>query len=300
MSGPRTYLIDIKHVGIERGTGCWLLAGSEPLLVDPGPEPCIETLLAGMDRLGVSGDDLQALLLTHIHLDHAGAAGSLVERFPHLKVYVHERGAPHLIDPERLLQSAARLYGDRMTELWGEIVPLPWRCVIALEGGERLTFGERTIAVEYTPGHASHHVSFFDRSDGAAYTGDVAGMKLHRAGFVIPPTPPPDIDIELWLASIDRIDRRQPSSLRIAHYGQVDSVGEHLDVLKRRLRHWSEVARGLIEGGSADPVSEFAQAVRADLLAEGASREDVVDYVDRSNFSAQQQWLGLERYWRSA
>src|SRR5947207_9563500 len=176
-----THLIDCMHLGHDRVIGAYEIDG---LIVDPGPTTCLQTLLEGLEG------EPRALLLTHVHLDHAGASGSLVERFPKLRVYVHEVGAPHLVDPAKLLRSAARLYGDDMDRLWGEVKPVPHRSVVALSGGEEI----EGIRVAYTPGHASHHVAYLDESSGDAYVGDVAGVRIPPSEFTVAPTPPPDVD----------------------------------------------------------------------------------------------------------
>src|SRR5215831_14057787 len=197
--------IDVMFQGVAHGICCHQVGD---VLVDVGPESCQETLLEAL------GDDVpRALLLTHIHFDHAGAAGVLVRRWPDLEVWVHERGAPHLAKPERLVSSARRLYGDDFDRLWGEVVPIPEQNLRVLTGGE--TIGD--WRVEYTPGHASHHVSYLDQRTGAAFTGDVAGARIDN-GPLIPPTPPPDIDLELWAQSIDTIAAWQPTALAITHF----------------------------------------------------------------------------------
>ena len=184
-------VIDVMHLGRPHVIGCWELDGA---LVDPGPESSLETVLGELGE-----EPPRAVVLTHIHLDHAAATGAIVRRWPETPVYVHERGAPHLIDPSRLLASAERLYGDAMERLWGEIVPVPEANVTALAGGERV-LGMR---VAYTPGHASHHVCYLHEESGTAFVGDVAAVRIPGSNLVVPPTPPPDIDIEAWLESID-------------------------------------------------------------------------------------------------
>src|SRR5436305_15154663 len=179
-------LIDVRHLGRPRVIGCWVL---DDVLVDPGPSSCLDTLLEGL-----GGQVPRALLLTHIHLDHSGASGTLVERWPELEVYVHERGAAHLIDPSKLLKSARRLYGENMDPWWGETVPVPERNVHVVRGGERVL--DDAFEVAYTPGHASHHVSYLHR--GTAFVGDVGGVRVTAGSLTIPPTPPPDVDLEAW------------------------------------------------------------------------------------------------------
>ncbi len=283
-------------MGGSQGTGCWLLSGPEPILVDPGPEPCIDTVLHGVRQHGLDENDLVAVLISHIHLDHAGACGRLSQQFPNLRFYVHERGASHLANPDRLLRSAGKLYGDDMERLWGKILPVPEEQIVALKGGETLDFGGRAIEVAYTPGHASHHVAYFDDSDRAVYTGDVGGMKLLH-GFVIPPTPPPDIDLKLWFSSVDKIEAWEPASLRLAHYGEVNDVDGHLTKLRQRLETWSQVVERIVRERPVDPVSIFTESLKEDLLHDG-SRQQVDEYIDETHFSPEQQYLGLERYWR--
>jgi glyoxylase-like metal-dependent hydrolase (beta-lactamase superfamily II) len=221
-------LIDVMHLGRDRVIGAYEVDG---VVVDPGPASSV----AALDAI-----EPRALLLTHIHLDHAGATGVLVRRHPQLKVYVHERGAPHLIDPSKLLASARRLYGDRMELLWGEVAPVPEENIVALSGGETV----EGFRVEYTPGHASHHVSYLHEETGDAYVGDVAGVRVPPSELTIAPTPPPDIDVELWLASIDTVEAWSPSALLLTHFGSVDEAAAGLDRAREALRRqleWAEL-----------------------------------------------------------
>ena len=199
--------IDVLHRGLEKVIACYEVDG---VLVDPGPQSCEDTLLEALD-----GERPRALLLTHIHFDHAGAAGALVRRWPDLDVYVHERGAPHMANPERLVASAARLYGgeDGLRETWGEVVPVPEERMNVLTGGETVLGFE----VVYTPGHASHHVSYF--RDGVAFVGDMAGVRIPPYDLTLAPTPPPDIDVEAWERSLDAIAEREPETLALTHFG---------------------------------------------------------------------------------
>ena len=206
-------LIDVRHLGRERVIGCWEVDG---ILIDPGPTSSLENLIEAL------GDQRpRALLLTHIHLDHAGASGSIVRRWPDLRVYVHEIGARHLADPAKLLASAARLYGDQMDRLWGDVLPVPQENLRPLRGGEEV-LGFR---VAYTPGHASHHVSYLHPPTGRAFVGDTAAVRIPPSDFVLPPTPPPDIDLELWEDSIDSILDWQPDSLGLTHFGEICRSG---------------------------------------------------------------------------
>src|SRR4051812_6858619 len=218
-------VIDVMHLGRPHVIGCWEVDGA---LVDPGPESSIGTVL---DELG--GKQPRAVLLTHIHLDHAAATGALVRRWPQLEVYVQERGAPHLIDPSKLLASAERLYGDQMQRLWGEIVPVPEANVKVLSGGETV-LGMR---VAYTPGHASHHVCYLHEGSGTAFVGDVAACRIPPSKLIMPPTPPPDIDVEAWEESLGVIESWQPERLALTHFGPVeDDVPAYLATVRSRLR----------------------------------------------------------------
>lgn len=268
-------LIDVRHLGRERVIGCWEIDG---VLIDPGPTSSMDNLI---EALG--GEEPRALLLTHIHLDHAGASGSLVRRWPELPVYVHERGARHLADPAKLLASAERLYGDQMERLWGEVAPVPQENLKPLSGGEEVL----GFKVSYTPGHASHHVSYFHPPSGRAFVGDMAAVRIPPSGFVMPPTPPPDIDLELWDDSIERILDWRPESLGLTHFDAVDEPGPHFELVRERLHEQGELARELtseqFEERIREQVSDAADAGTADALLQAVPPE--------------QQWWGLDRYW---
>src|SRR5215212_3019328 len=225
--------IDTLHLGTEKVICCWELDG---VLIDPGPQSTEETVVAALD-----GAVPRAVLLTHIHFDHAGAAGALVRRWPELPVYVHEVGAPHMAAPERLVASAARLYGGEreLARLWGDVVPVPERNLRVVHGGETVLGDFR---VEYTPGHASHHVSFLHEPSGTALVGDVAGVRIPPAGYVLAPTPPPDIDVEAWNRSLDLVAGWEPEALALTHFGQVDDVGAHLALVRERLHETVRLA----------------------------------------------------------
>lgn len=239
-------LIDVKHLGMERVIGAWLVDG---WLIDPGPAASLEGLLAGL------GDERpERLLLTHIHLDHAGASGSLVRRWPDLEVWVHERGAPHLADPAKLVASATRLYGDDMDRLWGEIVPVPRENLRVLTGGERM--GPWRVA--YTPGHASHHVSFLHAPSATIFAGDVAGVRIPPEGQVMAPTPPPDIDIRAWHASLDLLDAWEADRVAVTHFGAWPYVAEHLEACRGALDQMAIKASETDEHG-------FIEWIRAEI-----------------------------------
>ncbi len=274
-----------------------LQGGDGPALVDPGPTSCLATLRAALDRSGSPVADLRAILLTHIHLDHAGATGSLVGENPRLKVYVHERGARHLIDPTRLLDSARRLYGDAMESLWGEVLAVPAENVESLSGGERLTVAGRDYAVAYTPGHASHHVSYLERATGIAFVGDTAGVRIGPSEYVLPPTPPPDIDLDAWRASVAAIAAWQPRALFVTHFGLYTGVANHLQTFLATLDELAEVARATLaeEGTDAARASRYRDYVGRHLRRHLPEPEASL-YGRAAPF--EQSWLGLARYWR--
>ncbi len=267
-------IIDLMHLGRPRVIGAWL---DGEVIVDCGPSSTLDTLLEGLGDTRPS-----ALLLTHIHFDHAGAAGSLVRRWPDLPVYVHERGARHMAEPERLYNSARRLYGDNMERLWGEMLPVPEENLRVLTGGE--TVLDR-YEVAYTPGHASHHVCF--RRDSVAFVGDVGGVRITPDAIAIPPTPPPDIDVELWHESIDVVRRWAPERLAMAHFGESSDVAAQLDEVDGRLDAWSQLAR---EGGR----ERFIAVVREEIARHG-SAEQAAQYQQAA--PAEQLYAGYERYW---
>jgi glyoxylase-like metal-dependent hydrolase (beta-lactamase superfamily II) len=267
-------LIDVRHLGRERVIGCWQVG---EVLIDPGPETSLETLLPEL------GDwRPRALLLTHIHLDHAGGAGALVRRWPELEVYVHEIGAPHLVDPTKLLSSAERLYGDRMEELWGEVVPVPAANVKPLAGGETLLDFE----VAYTPGHASHHVCFLHSDSGRAFVGDVAGVRIPPCELVLAPTPPPDIDVDAWVRSLDAVESWRPSSLGITHFEAAEEPAAHLGQFRAELAAAAGLAREL----SAD---EFERMLRGRMS--GCDEEAEQAFLQA--MPPEQHWHGLNRFW---
>jgi glyoxylase-like metal-dependent hydrolase (beta-lactamase superfamily II) len=275
-------VIDVKHLGRPHVIGCWEIDG---VLVDPGPESSLPTLIEA-----IGDEQPRAVLLTHIHLDHAAATGAMVERWPDLEVYVHERGAPHLIDPTKLLASAGRLYGDKLEYLWGRILPVPEANVTVLCGGESV-LGMR---VAYTPGHASHHVCYLHEETGTAFVGDVAACRIPPSKLVMPPTPPPDIDIELWEQSLDTVEGWNPERLALTHFGPVEGPTEHLTIVRARLREEAELAGEMTE---ADYEADLQRRIKDDLHGEGLTDEGTVAELLQAVPTAY-QWAGLDRYWR--
>jgi glyoxylase-like metal-dependent hydrolase (beta-lactamase superfamily II) len=256
-------LIDLHHQGVERSIGCYVLDTDDgPALFDCGPSTTIDALKEGLAADGLALTDLRHLLLSHIHLDHAGAAGVLVREHPALQVHVSEIGAPHLVDPEKLERSARRLYEDNFDTLWGELAPVPAANVRIV--------GEQVLGLECfpTPGHASHHVSYLDR-DGTLYAGDAAGVRIEPGRYVLPPTPPPEFELDDWQQTIDEIERRSPERLALIHFGVAADPERHLADLRLELYDWTES----VLGGATE--QEFIAYVRAELANAG---EDVAAY----------------------
>ena len=290
--------IDVRHLGRVTSVASQLLAtDAGPVLLDTGPGSTLSTLKAELARLGVAVADLHAILLSHIHFDHAGATGLLVEENPELTVYVHELGAKHLIDPAKLVASATSIFGDNMDRLWGRFLPVPAAQIRALHGGETIQLGGRRFEVLHTPGHAVHHVSYFDVADRTAYIGDTGGLRLPVLPVTLPVTPPPDFNLEAWLASLDRIEAWAPRRLFSTHFGFDDDPITHFADLRRGLRDWAETARTLLaqdlpDGVRAERFSDYVAARLADH-AEPAAIRSLAEFSDlRANYN------GLARYWR--
>jgi glyoxylase-like metal-dependent hydrolase (beta-lactamase superfamily II) len=274
--------LDLLHLGNPRTIGAFLVETDDgPALNDCGPSSCVEQLETALAEQGLALSDIRHLLLSHIHLDHAGAAGVLVRRNPALVVHVSEVGVPHLVDPSRLEASARRLYGDAFDMLWGELAPVP-------EANVRIASGD-VVGLEAfpTPGHASHHVSYLHR-DGTLYAGDAVGVRIEPAWFVLPPCPPPELDLEAWERTLDEIERRAPTALAVIHFGVFDDVQSHLARLRETLGRWA----GWVEDGMDE--ATFTAAARADI---GAA-EPGLDAVYDQAAPLWHTYLGLERYWR--
>jgi len=266
--------IDLRFGGRERVIGVYLLETDDgPALFDCGPATCVERLKEGLAEHGLALTDLRHLLLSHIHLDHAGAAGVLVREHPELRVHVSEVGAPHLVDPERLERSARRLYGAEFDTLWGELAPVPERNV-EIVGGD-------VVGLECfpSPGHAQHHVCYVDRA-GTLYAGDAAGVRIQPAQYVMPPSPPPEVDLEAWETNLDEIGRRVPERFALIHFGVVSEPAPHLAELRRSLHEWAAI----VERGASE--EEFVAAVR---------REGEPEY--EAAMPLWQSYAGLKRYW---
>jgi glyoxylase-like metal-dependent hydrolase (beta-lactamase superfamily II) len=269
--------LDLLHLGRERVIGIYLLETAEGrALFDCGPATCVPVLKQRLHERGLELQDIRHLLLSHIHLDHAGAAGVLVREHPELQVHVSPIGAPHLVDPSRLEQSARRLYGDEFDTLWGELAPVP-------EGNLQET-ADRVLGLDCfpSPGHASHHVCYLDR-DGTLYAGDAAGVRIQPSRFVLPPTPPPEFDLAAWESTLDELERRTPERLALIHFGVAEDPSKHLAELRERLRAWTS----LVGDGASE--EEFETAGTAEL------GEDAPPY--QQAMPLWQSYAGLRRYW---
>jgi glyoxylase-like metal-dependent hydrolase (beta-lactamase superfamily II) len=269
--------LDLTHLGRPKVIGCYLVETSEGLaLQDCGPATCVPELKSRLVERGLALTDLRHLLLSHIHLDHAGAAGTLVREHPSLQVHVSEIGAPHLVDPERLERSARRLYGDDFDRLWGELVPVP-------EENVRVV-GAEVLGLECfpTPGHASHHVCYL-AGDGTLYAGDATGVRIQPSRAILPPTPPPEFDLETWQATLDEIERRQPQRLALIHFGVVDDALPHIADLRTRLERWTAWV------GDGMSLDDFVAAGSEDLGPDRDAYEQAMPLW--------QSYAGLKRYW---
>jgi len=276
-------------------------------IIDPDPESTLATLREQLRLHGLSIADLDAILLTHIHLDHAGATGALVRENPRLSVYVHASGARHMVDPAKLLASATRLWGDELPILFGETLPVPPGNLHIMEGPQRLTLGSRTLDVVHTPGHASHHVSYFDDAAGVAFVGDTAGIRIDNGPYILPATPPPDIDLTLWDQSFAAILAHRPARLFLTHYGYADNPAAHIAEFRERLHHWCFVAEEALSSAADDPTAQDsdareAAAMNAFLKKSRAEMDEKLGRIEAEHhaFTAalNLSFLGLARYLR--
>ena len=259
-------IIDTKMHGFDQITAAFVVSGEGTALVETGPKSRVDNVFAEMDRLGI--DTLDWIVVTHIHLDHAGAAGTIAARFPTARVAVHEVGAPHLVDPSKLWKSASRIYGDRMEEMWGGIDPIEESRITVMADGDTIDLGGRILTAIETPGHAYHHHAFLDSETGAVFTGDALGVRLPDVPAIRPATPPPEFHLEKAIASIDRLRELKPASLCPTHFGPVDAdVDDTCSEAIAALRQWGDwVQQARKEMDDLDSVAEIVERLaRADL-----------------------------------
>lgn len=298
--GGGAAMVDLHHQDHATiiGVGVLDLPEGGVALVDPGPEARLDTLREGLAELGRTLDDVRAILLTHIHLDHATAAGAIVREAPGAIVYVHAVGAPHMADPSRLLASAGRIYGDAMATLWGEFLPVPRESIRVVDEGDAIAPGGRRFEVAYVPGHAKHHVAYCEAATGTAWVGDVGGIRI-RGGPAIPVTPPPDIDMGLWKASMDRVMAWNPERIVATHFGPYGDIDAHFAELGGELDAWALRVRDSLHddafANDRERATAFSEWV-AGRVGERVSPAHTDLYGTASGFF--DSWWGLARYWR--
>jgi glyoxylase-like metal-dependent hydrolase (beta-lactamase superfamily II) len=293
---PGIVAVDTRMAGRAGVTSAYLLEGDEPAIVETGPTTSSDAVTEGLASLGIGPDDLAHVVLTHIHLDHAGGAGTIARRFPKATVWVHHRGAPHLADPARLLDSAARVYGgeDQLLSLFGTMEPVPADRLRAIDEGDRLPFAG--LDVLYTPGHASHHVALHHAGTGAVFTGDALGIHLPGIDVLRPATPPPDVDVEAAVNSIERIRDRTGSVLLFSHFGPVEEVEELCRLAASRLETWAEVVRDAMR--ETEDIARIAEILTERTAAEFVTAPPDAD-LDRYTVLGRMESnaAGLVRYW---
>ena len=301
-AAPDVTVVDIGTGGFDAFNAVYVLAAREPTLVETGPGADEPTVRAALDHVGLGPSDLAHVVVTHVHMDHAGGAGALLHRYPGATLWIHEIGAPHAADPTRLIASTARTYGEeRMRALYGETLPCPADRVRAVTGGSVIPLGDRELEVIHTPGHASHHVALLDASTGALFTGEAIGSHLPWADCYRPALPPPEVDVEAALASIDRLRERAPSTLLTSHFGPIGDPEEGFERGAARIGAWAETVRRQLE---TDP--EASSDALVDLLSQQASEEYEADSgqpFDLERYDAigsiRMNADGLARYWRT-
>jgi glyoxylase-like metal-dependent hydrolase (beta-lactamase superfamily II) len=296
--GPDLWQISLPFQGEEQIIGPYLLAGNGELaLIDPGPGSTLEALLEGIKQMGFAPEDITHLLATHIHLDHAGSAGSLALRLPRAQVYAHSKGAPHLLDTTKVVASASRIYGDRMKPLWGEIESVPKEQLQTFEDGDVLNVAGHRLEVHYAPGHAVHHVVFLDSEVGSLFAGDVAGVKLPGVDYVRPPTPPPDLDLEDWSASMELVKRLKPTAVYMAHFGPAGEIEDHFARLHQKLYTWGDfILKAMRHGKSeAEIIRLLIEESKPELMQIAGKPHDFDRYDLATNYPMTVQ--GYIRYW---
>jgi glyoxylase-like metal-dependent hydrolase (beta-lactamase superfamily II) len=289
---PGVIEIDTLLGGWQRVTAGFLIEGPAPVLIETGSQSSVPALLAALDGLGVSADTLAGVAVTHIHLDHAGGVGDVARAFPNAEVYVHEKGARHLVDPERLVRSAAMVYGDLLDNLYGRLDPTPTERIHVLEDGEDIAIGGgRVLTTIDSPGHAKHHLALHDSESGIIFAGDAVGVRLPDAGVLWPATPPADFDLDLACQSIGKFRDRKPAGVALAHYGLLPEPMEMLDEAEETLRQWAETAERAWQQGN-----DIAEALQANyglpdaLDPEAKSRMETLNGI-HSNAAGLKLWL---------
>ena len=296
-NGPPYVTIDLNWTGRPKSIAAVLIqSDGVNAILDPGPASTIETLRAGLRGNGLGTQDLNTIFLTHIHLDHAAAVGTLVKENPRISVFVHEFGAKHMIDPSKLLASAGRLYGGEMQRLYGEVLPVPEENIRPLAGGETVSVGKRKFDILDTPGHASHHLTFWDAQERIAFVGDVAGITVEGDTFIMPATPPPDIDMALWNKSLDTIEALRPERIFLTHFGYQNEPVAHMERYRKKLVEWTELTETLLASGKTEEEAgkEFVEVTAAETRGDIANPGSADHYI--FNGGLYLSWLGLLRF----
>ncbi len=287
----RIETIDLNFMGREKVLASYLLIGeNSAAIVETGPTTCLDSLIGGLKEHGVSEEDVRQVFVTHIHLDHAGASGNLSEILPNATFYVHEVGYPHMVDPSKLVKSASRVFGeDRMETLWGKVRPVPEERIVKLAGGEEVEAAGGILSGHYTPGHAYHHLAFYEADSGTLLAGDVAGIRRPGQSYVMPPTPAPEVDIEAWKGSIETMRAISPKRVCPTHFGMYEDVDRHLAELEQRLQEWLLFVEEKMDAGLSkqDIVEEFGAMNDADLLREGTAPEEAEEYQITGDYEVQ-------------
>ena len=291
--GPGVVEIDTRLGGWDRVTAGYLIEGPAPVLVETGSRSSVPTLLGALDALGVGPRDLAAVVVTHIHLDHAGGVGDVARAFPEATVFVHEKGARHLADPSRLVASAGQVYGDLLDSLYGRLDPTPAERIRVLADGEEIVVGPgHTLTAVDSPGHAKHHLAVHDSGSGLLFAGDAVGVRLPDAGVLRPATPPPDFDLEQALQSLRRFAERRPAGIALAHYGLVPEPSTVLEEAAETLSRWAAVAERAWRDGR-DVAAALESAFAADLAGVDGSHQEKLDTLNgvHSNAAGLRRWL---------
>ena len=291
--------MDLNWNGLPGQVASYIFDGDGALaVVETGPTRTLPAVLDALRELGREPAEVTHLLVTHVHLDHAGGAGALLQHMPHARVHVHPLGAPHLEHPSRLMASARQLYGDRMDALWGDMVPVPRHRLVVLQHGDEVRIGGRRLRAVETPGHASHHHAYHDPDARLVFTGDVAGIRLGRVPYVYAPTPPPDIDMDAWQESIRRLRALEPELLLLTHFGGADDPAWHLDELAARLRAWAAWTEAQAAAGADARTMAASLARRAtdDILAATGSKDAARAFELAVPYPMMA--AGLERWWK--
>jgi len=294
--GPGVLEIDTLLGGWTRVTAGYLVEGPAPVLVETGSQSSVPTLLAALADLGVGPGDLAGVVVTHIHLDHAGGVGDVARAFPNATVYVHEKGAHHLADPERLVRSAAMVYGPLLDDLYGRLDPTPADRIHILADEEEITIGPgSSLVTVISPGHAKHHLGLHHVGDGASgllFAGDAVGVRLPDGGVLRPATPPPDFDLDQALHSLARFRERRPTGLALAHYGLIEHPVELLEEAEGTLRQWAEVAEAAWRSG-ADIAAALSERFAADVAGVPEEHRKKLETLNgvHSNAAGFRRWL---------